>query len=196
MTAKDHDVRVTNRRKVFDDFFVIEAADVSLKPDGASWTHPRRLLSFERGDSAAALLVDPKRETALLARQFRFPTQQKGPGWIDEIVAGMIDVGEDPETAIRREILEETGYEARAVKRLFHFYPSPGGSSERIFLFCAEIDLANPSGPGGGEAGEGEFIDLVHIPFSDIANRLSDGTIIDAKTLIALQWFVAQTAPR
>ena len=64
----------------------------------------------ERGDGVAALLYRTDEDRVVLVRQFRYPAWLRdGPGWILEIVAGMLKEGEDPQEAMRREIREETG---------------------------------------------------------------------------------------
>lgn len=177
-------------RTVFDDHFrIVEARLTYQRTDGTS-SEPRRWLSFERGDSAAAVVFDPSRECALLTRQFRFPTLGKGPGWILELVAGSIEEGESPEDCIRREILEEVGYEVTDIGRIATFYVSPGGSSERIHLFSAQVDSGVRAGAGGGLASEQEDVELVVVPFADLPGLLANGEVVDAKTIIGLSWLV------
>ena len=123
----------------------------------------------------------------MLVNQFKYPTYQKGPGWITETMAGMIDDGEDPETAARREILEETGYSPRRLEHISTFYLSPGGTSERIVLYYAEVDDRKTS-MGGGLAEEGEDIVNVELSVEDALAQVSSGEIADAKTIIAILW--------
>jgi ADP-ribose pyrophosphatase len=188
LADKPRKVRVENRRRVFDDFFTIDEANVSVETATGGQTPVRRLLSFERGDSVAAVVTDPVAEVVVLARQFRFPTYQKGPGWIDELVAGMLPADEAPEVAMRREIVEETGYDPPSLKPIFTFYVSPGGSSERILMYYAEIALSKRVGPGGGLSDSGEAIELVTLPFPEVWARLDAAGFRDAKTLVGLQW--------
>jgi len=109
-------------------------------------------LVFERGDSVAAIVYHRDYKRLLFLRQFRYPTYDKGPGWITEVVAGMQERDEPAEEALKREILEETGYEASPIEPIATFYVSPGGSSERIVLFYVEVTSANKTGRGGGLA--------------------------------------------
>ena len=192
---KSNDVRVEDEQIVFDDFFRIKAAKVQLRRPEGTWTPPRRMLSFERGDAVAAVIVNQKRDQVVLIRQFRYPAE----GWLDELVAGMLPADETPEQAIRREILEETGYEAGVVKPLgdSSFYVSPGGSSERIHLFLAEVDLGNRAGPGGGLPQTGEQITLRTLDTEVAFEEVRNGQIIDAKTVIGLQRLMLSTlSPR
>ncbi len=174
---------------VFDDKFKVLETRLQFEKFDGQMSPPVRRLTFERGDAAAALLWHRDRQRLLLVEQFRHPTYKKGPGWIIETVAGMVKPGEDPEAAMRREILEETGYQVRELEYIAAFYLSPGGSSERIFLYYAEVSENDLVAAGGGAAGEHEDIRLVEYSRSEIEAALDRGEIVDAKTLVALQWW-------
>lgn len=124
----------------------------------------------------------------MLANQFKYPTYKKGPGWITEVVAGAIDPGESPEAAVRREILEEAGFEIRELVHISTFYVSPGGTSERIVLYFAEIDEERPSTPGGGKPSEDEDIKRIEYSPAELWAMLDRNEIVDAKTIIAANW--------
>lgn len=181
-------VKLHTRQRLLEDFFVVDAVEVSYEREDGSLSGPVRLLCLERGDAVAAVLVDPVARRAVLVRQFRYPTLGRHRGWIEELVAGMVDEGESPEQAVRREILEETGLAVDRLERLYDFYVSPGGSTERVHLFYAETDLETRHGPGGGVATESEDIEVLEIPFESLWPRLDAGEFHDAKTLVGLQW--------
>jgi nudix-type nucleoside diphosphatase (YffH/AdpP family) len=183
-----HVVITEPKKRILDDFFKVDEVHLSFEKFDGSMSKVVRRLNFERGDSVAALLHHRERDAVLLVNQFRYPTYQKGPGWITEIVAGMIDAGENPEVAMRREILEETGYRVEQLVHISDFYLSPGGSSERIFLFCAEISGAGPQEKGGGLAVENEDIRLLELSTVEAFGQLDRGEIRDAKTIVALMW--------
>jgi ADP-ribose pyrophosphatase len=67
-------------------------------------------------------------------------------------------------------------------------YLSPGGSSERIYLFYATVSLGDQVGPGGGVLAEGEDIRLISMTATQAIAKARAGEIQDAKTLIAIQW--------
>ena len=184
-------VDVRSRRRLLDDFFKVDEAELSFERFDGSMTPPVRRLVFERGDSVAAVVFDRDAERLLLTEQFRFPTFEKGPGWLIEIIAGMIDRGEQPEVSIRREIEEELGYRANHIEHIATFYVSPGGSSERIWLYYAEVGEAGHVSAGGGLPGEHEDIRVVSISPEEARGALKDGKIADAKTIIGLQWLFA-----
>lgn len=191
-------VEVISRRRVFDDFFKVDEARLRFERHDGRMSEVVRRLNFERGDSAAALLIDARARTVYLIEQFMYPTLEKAGGWITTVVAGMVDQGETPEHAIRREILEEAGFAAERIEAIGSFFVSPGGSSERIFLFCALVSDGARASAGGGVATEHEDIKLIALRFDDFLARLAAGGFVDAKTIIAGYWLkdnLARIAP-
>src|SRR5262245_20862434 len=165
-------VKIISRRRVFDDFFKIDKAKLRFERYDGSMSEVVQRLNFERGDSAAALLFDARTRVVYLIEQFMYPTLAKAGGWLQTVVAGMIDEGETPEEAIRREIEEEAGFAAERIEPVANFFVSPGGSSERIFLFCAVVSDAARVGEGGGVATEHEDIRLVPVAVNEFLARL------------------------
>ena len=98
-----------------------------------------------------------------------------------EIPAGTLEPNEPPDQAAVRELAEETGYVAVSWRKLAEFYPSPGVLSERTHLYLAS-DLT--SGPMRLEADE--QLEPKIVPWRDALAWTLDGTIRDAKTLVAL----------
>ena len=181
-------VEVNARRRLLNDFFKVDEAQVSFERFDGSMTPPVRRLSFERGDSVSAVVRDADTQWVFFTEQFRYPTFEKGPGWLIELVAGKVDAGEAPEIALRREIEEELGFRAVRVEHLSTFYVSPGGSSERIWLYYAEVRESGRLLPGGGLRGEHEDIRVVSMSIEEARVALAQGRFADAKTIIGLQW--------
>ena len=181
-------VEVLSRKRVFDDFFKVEEAYLRFERFDGTMSEAVRRLNFERGDAVAALLVHPGRGTVYLVRQFMYPTLEKAGGWLDTVVAGMINAGETPEAAVRREILEEAGFTVDKVEPIASFFLSPGGSSERMFLFAATVSDAARTSAGGGVAAENEDIKVLECPIDMFLGRLQSGALQDAKTIIAACW--------
>ena len=181
-------VEILSRRRIFDGFFKIEAAELRYERFDGSMTPSVERLVFERGDSVAAIIYHRQEAKLLFLRQFRYPTHEKGPGWITEIVAGMKEAGESPEISLKREILEESGYEAASVEPIATFYVSPGGSSERITLFYAEVVSTGRVASGGGLEEENEDIQTVWYTPEETARAVLTGEIQDAKTLVGIFW--------
>jgi nudix-type nucleoside diphosphatase (YffH/AdpP family) len=180
-------VEIMSRRRVFDDFFKIEEARLRFERYDGTMSEPVRRLNFERGDSVAALLIDPRAAMVYLTEQFKYPAYEKAGGWLIDVVAGMLDDGETPEQAVRREILEESGFEPTGLQPIATFFVSPGGSSERIFLFCATVRGGTPRS-GGGVASEHEDIKIIAWSIDEFLGRFHAGDLQDAKALIAACW--------
>ncbi len=143
---------------------------------------------FERGHAVAVLPYDPRRDAVVLIEQFRVGALARPGGpWLVEIVAGMIDGDEPPEAVARREALEEAGLRLGRLEQICRFYTSPGGSSETIHLYCAEVDS---HGCGGihGLVEEGEEIRVFSESADAALARLTAGSIDSASPVIALQW--------
>ncbi|AXT59746.1 NUDIX hydrolase [Aquimarina sp. AD10] len=143
----------------------------------------------DKGDFAAVLIYERDTDQLLFIKQFRYPTVKYGDGWILEIPAGGIEEGEDPVECAIREVEEETGYKISSdLKHITTCYSTPGGSTERMLLYYAEVSENDQVTKGGGLQDEGEDIQLCKYPTSEI-DRLLCTEIVDSKTIIALQWF-------
>ena len=144
--------------------------------------------TYDRGNGATILLYDPDRRTVLLTRQFRYPVyvNDHPDGMLLETAAGLLD-DDDPETAIRREAIEETGHEVADLEHVFDVYMSPGSVTERLHFYAARYDTSTGIHPGGGLIDEGEHIDVVELSFDDALAAIGTG-IVDAKTILLLQW--------
>ena len=181
-------VDIKSSRVIFEDFFKIVETYLSYERFDERMSPVVRRLNCDRGDSVAAIVFNITSQKVLLVNQFKYPTLEKQPGWIDEVVAGILEAGESAEVAIRREIREEIGYEVNQLIHVSTFYVSPGGSSERIILYYAEVDDTGHVADGGGLEAEGEDIKIVKFSLSELFNAMGSGRIADAKTIIAIMW--------
>jgi ADP-ribose pyrophosphatase len=156
--------------------------------DSKGETHRLKREIYHRTPAAAILLYDPLRGTVVLVKQFRLPVYLHGePAWVIEMPAGLLD-GDEPEAAIRREAMEETGFRVRDIRFLFKAYTSPGSSTEVIHFFAATIDTTDRISGGGGLAEEHEDIEVLEIPLREALAMIETGEIFDAKTIMLLQW--------
>ncbi|MCX8183841.1 MAG: NUDIX hydrolase [Crenarchaeota archaeon] len=119
----------------------------------------------------------------IMVKQHRLPSGRS----LLEIPAGTRRVGEDEEECAHRELLEETGYRARVLRKVLSFYPAPGYSTEKITLFLAE-DLEKAE----QRLEEDEAIEVVEKPLEEALVMLRNGLVEDAKTIIGLYWLAEQ----
>ncbi len=143
---------------------------------------------FERGHAAAVLPYDPERDAVVLIEQFRIGALDDAHGpWLLEIVAGVMEEGESAEHLVRREAMEEAGCVIHELQPICEFLVSPGGTSERISLFCGRMDSRQAGGVHGVHA-EGEDIRVHVLPFPEALRYVAQGKIRSASPIIALQW--------
>lgn len=154
------------------------------------WSAPffREVLKREQG--VGVLPYDPVADKLLLVEQFRVGCLEdlaNGP-WALELIAGLQDTEEDLETLVRREAREEAGLAlAGPLLPVAAYYNSPGGSSERLSVYCARFDSSHGTGVYG-VAGESENIRTVILDRQVALAALSAGRINNAMSIIALQW--------
>lgn len=187
--ARPFPIRILERETVWKRFVHLEHLIIEqMRADGRVERLSREI--HDHGHAAAVLLVDPKRKSVVLVRQFRLGAWLGGDaGFLLEVPAGLLD-GDNPETAVAREAMEETGYHVENVRHLFDAFASPGALTERIAYFAATVDAASPHGTGGGVEGEGEDIEIVELPIDEAYGLIASGGIRDAKTIILLQWLM------
>ena len=133
-------------------------------------------------DCVAIVAIDAD-DNLLLVEQFRKAVEKE----LLEIPAGGIDPGEDPLTAVRREMQEETGYLPRKVEKLGGFYSAPGYCTEYLHLYLA-ADLT----PSQRYAEDTESIQLVRVPISQIPGLIASNSICDAKSIAGLLIYSSQ----
>ena len=105
--------------------------------------------------------------------------------WLLELPAGTLEPNEPPAITAERELIEETGYRAGEVKHVHTFLMSPGILDEKMFFY-----LARGLQEGDPEREVGEQIENLIYSWAEIDRLLRDGKIEDAKTLVALLWYM------
>jgi nudix-type nucleoside diphosphatase (YffH/AdpP family) len=185
--ARNPRVIVTDVRLLASDWHVLRTTTLEYQHSDGHWSTERRE-TYDRGNGATVLLYDLDRRSILLTRQFRYPAYVNGhpDGMLLETAAGLLD-DDDPETAIRREAMEETGYDIGEPQHVFDVYMSPGSVTEKLHFYAAPYRASDRVSAGGGVAEEGEDIDVVELPFETALRAVGD-TIVDAKTIMLLQW--------
>src|SRR5215475_9856668 len=130
-------IRIKEVEILSDDWYVLKKTTFEYqRKDGVWQTQSRE--TYDRGNGATILLYNRERHTVILTRQFRFPAYvNHHSGMLIETCAGLLDEN-DPETCIRRETEEETGYRVGTVRKVFEAFMSPGSVTERLFFYVAE----------------------------------------------------------
>ena len=192
-TARPFKIEFNPPDTVYKGFFQIDRYRVKHERYDGRMSDEQTLEVFERGDSVAVLMVDPDEEVVFLVEQFRLPTHVRGGnGWILEPPAGMIRKDESPADCVRREVIEETGYQVTELTLIARFFVSPGGATERVFLYYAEVRVPSKAGAGGGLAKDGEDIRVETMKLDDFFAVFARGGFEDAKLIIAAQWLQAK----
>ena len=182
------DVEILKQESCYHGFFRMNRYTLRHKLFGGGWSAPLTRELFERGHAAAMLPYDPKRDEVGLLEQFRIgAVDGEHSPWLLEMVAGMIEPGEESGGVIARESIEEAGLTLGRSQFALSYLVSPGGTTERIDVFIGEVDSGLASGLHG-LADEGEDIRL-HVVSREQAYRwVEEGRIDNAATVIALQW--------
>lgn len=180
-------VRLHDLSTLSDNHYVLRKAHFDFRRNDGRW-QPQLRESYDIGDGAAVLLFDRARCLVLMVRQFRWPAFENGyRDLMIEAVAGKLD-GDDPEACVIKEAIEEAGIRIHNPRRVLHCFMSPGAVKERLSLFVADYDSSAPRMKGGGHEHEGEDIEIIERPLSEALDMVAKGEIIDAKTIMLLQW--------
>jgi len=145
---------------------------------------------YNRGNGTGILLYNVEKETVILTRQFRMPSYENNinDGMSIEVCAGAIDNNESPLKTIIRETEEEVGYRIITAQQVLTAYMSPGAITEKMYLFVAEYNSDMKINDGGGLESEEEEIEVLELHFSEAIKMIENEEIIDAKTILLLQY--------
>ena len=180
-------IRVKDVRLLSDNHYTLKTTTFEWRRNDGEWQTQHRE-SYDRGNGATLLPYDLTQRTVVLVRQFRYPTYVNGhDDLLIEAAAGLLD-NASPELRIRAEAEEETGYRLREVRKVFEAFMSPGSVTEKLHFFVAEYDPSMRIGDGGGIADEGEEIEVLELPIDEALAMIADGRIVDAKTIMLLQY--------
>ncbi len=182
------DFEVLERIEGYRGFFRLDRVRVRFRRYRGGWSAPIEREVFERGHAACVLAYDPARDAVVLVEQFRAAAvESPGGPWLIETIAGIIEPGEAPDAVVRREAIEEAGLEIGDLLRIGEILVTPGGSSERLVLYCGRCDAANAGGIHG-LAREGEDIRVVVMTLEAARAAIDDGRIRVANAVIPLLW--------
>ena len=173
-------------------FFKIKKVDISIdtfQKDRRNLIHRYEL---NCNQVVAVLLKLANTNKFIFVEQFRYSSRKKTNGWMKEIIAGIVNNNENIEIAAKREVLEETGYCVSNLKKLFSFYPNVGFSDQLIHLYFGSVTTKDKIEKGGGLLEENEDIKIHEISIETIKEMIKNKEILDAKTLIACQYYFSQ----
>ena len=181
--------KVTNNKNLYDGFFKMNEVSLKYKKYDGSWSNEIKRELFGGAQVSAVLPYDPIKKEIVLIQQFRPGTISRNTNnYLKEIVAGIIDPGESPEIAAKRECLEETGYKIKKLTSIQGYYPAPGSSESFYHLFLGEIDSKNEKKIMGLDT-ENEDILVESFNINQVKKMMQNGELINGLSLIAIQWF-------
>ncbi|MBJ6370754.1 NUDIX domain-containing protein [Sedimentitalea arenosa] len=183
------DVRAGDHRLPYANFFALEEVDLSVRQHDGTMGPKVNRAALVVGQAAVVLPYDPARDEVLLVEQFRAPVYLAGDPapWVWEPVAGLLDPGEDAETAARREAHEEAGIEIDRLEPVAQVYSSTGSSTEFLHLFVGLTQLDGPVAATGG-TDLGEDIRTAILPFTELIDRVDAGLYRDMPLVTTALW--------
>ena len=174
----DYIEKTINKKYVYEGKIIKVRCDDAQLPDGKPCVREM----IEHNGGASVLYIED--EKVLLVRQFRYAYGES----LYEIPAGKLEGEEDSMLAAARELEEEAGIKAGRLEKMFDFYPTPGYTNEKIYIYRA-FDGERIA----AHLDEGEFLDVEYIPLSRARTMIENGEIKDGKTILALQaYFLSQ----
>lgn len=185
---QNDDLRILSQKTLYQGYLSIRSFCLNYRQFDGQWSLAIARELLHRSPSAVLLPYDPRLDAVIILEQFRIGAID-GPAspWLFELVAGMVEDAETPEQSAIREAKEEANLMVQAIKPVMSYWVSPGGSDERVHLYCGLVD-ASQAGGVYGVAEEHEEI-RVHVwPVATALAKLAQGVIDNASTIIALQW--------
>ncbi|PHM36706.1 ADP-ribose diphosphatase [Xenorhabdus innexi] len=187
-TFKKQDVEVISRKTLYRGFFRMTEYQFRHRLFRGGWSDNIKREVFERGHAAVLLPYDPVSDEVVLIEQIRIPAiETSQTPWLLEVIAGMIETGEDAEQVVRREAIEEAGIEVKRCQPVLSYLSSPGGTTERMSIFVGEVDSSTASGIHGLET-ENEDIRVLTVSREQAYQWVEEGIIDNAASVIAIQW--------
>ena len=183
-----NDVDIMAKKTLYSGFFTMVHYKIRHKLFNGGWSQPFEREIFEHNAAVGVLLFDPIQDCVVLIEQFRIgalndPTSP----WLLEIVAGLIQTDDKAEQIARKEVQEETNLTIQAIIPICQYWASPGGTSEKMHLFCARIDAQLAGGVFGADD-EHEDIKSIILPTAQAVALINQHRICNAASIISLQW--------
>jgi len=185
-----HDVEILESTLCHAGHLRVERLRLRCRRFEGDWSAPFQREVLMREPGVGVLLYDPDSDQILMVEQFRvgcLDDAQNGP-WALELVAGLVDAGETAEQVAIRESEEEAGIKVDRVLPITTYYNSPGGSAEKLSIFCARFDAGNYRTGIYGLDSESENIRSCLVARETALAAIAAGRINNAMSIIALQW--------
>lgn len=187
-------MEIIRRETGFSGFYRMDILTLRHRLFSGGWGPELRRELFVRRDAVCVLPYDPWADTVVLLEQVRVGALDKSERpWLVELVAGLFDAGESPEEVAHREAREEADLTLLQLLPIVRYYPSPGGSDERVHLYCALVDSRGVGGIHGLET-EGEDIRVSVWSRTEAITAMEKGQIDNAASIIGLQWLSMHAA--
>lgn len=150
--------------------------DTIILPDGR--TTAREIVEHP---GAVVILAEKKDNKIIFVRQFRKAVEE----YLLELPAGTIEPLEKTIDCARRELEEETGYQAEDWQEIYSYFSAPGFCNEKLTFYFAQNLIKTSS-----HTDQDEFIEIVEVDKEEIINLLKNGKIKDAKSLVGILWWL------
>lgn len=185
---------IKDQKRILEGFIKVDKLEVEYDRFDQQGRNKVERYNLDRPEASAVLLENTTNNTVVIVEQFRFAVATKPDhnGWALEIIAGLVDPGEEPIAAAYRETIEESGYQAKQLEHLYTFFPSIGISNEIVHIYYGKVTDADKINSGGGLELENEDIKIHEIAIPDLVEMLKKGEIRDSKTIMAIQWLAAK----
>ena len=183
-----NDVEIAQETPLFQGFFAVKKLTFKYRHFTGNWSNTVSRELIIRHRVAAALPYDPVLDKVILIEQFRIGAMadERSP-WLLEAVAGIMDQPEAITSLMQREVKEEAGLDVQASIPITTFWSSPGGTDEKVQLYCAKVD-ASQAGGIFGLSHEHEDIKVHVVSSQDAFALVESGEINTSPAIIALQW--------
>ena len=181
--------KIINKKNLYSGFFSLNKYEFVHKKHNGEWTNAVEREIFNGAHVSTLLPYDPIKKEIILIQQFRAGALSRyDEEYLYEIVAGIIDEGENPEETAVRECFEETGCEVKKIHPIQSYFPAPGSSESYYHLYLGEIQAFDGERIRGLE-NENEDILVKSFKIDEVRQMLKERKIINGLTLVALQWF-------
>ena len=181
--------KIINKKNLYSGFFSLNKYEFIHEKHNGEWTSTVEREVFSGAHVSSLLPYDPIKKEIILIQQFRAGALSRyDENYLLEIVAGIVDEGENPEQTAIRECFEETGCEVKKIHPIQSYFPAPGSSESYYHLYLGEIQAFDGERIKGLEK-ENEDILVKSFNIDEVRQMLKEKKIMNGLTLVALQWF-------